>query len=208
MSEIFLHLTAGQGPKECQWVVVQLAKAFAREAAKLDLTCEVVEDGGANATASLLLRVDGSNSEAFVAVREGSVLWVGQSPFRPNHRRKNWFVGVTRLPPAEDIAHLRDSDIRYQTLRASGPGGQHVNKTDSAVRAIHEPTGLTAFSQDQRSQFANKKMAKLKLALLLRDQADRNVADDKKAEWSRNHDLERGNPVRTYVGTAFKLKPG
>ena len=71
-----------------------------------------------------------------------------------------------QLPAVEGASDFRDADVRYQTLRASGPGGQHVNKTDRAVRATHMPTGLSTLSHDQRSQFANKKIARLKLAML------------------------------------------
>ncbi len=91
-------------------------------------------------------------------------------------------------------------------MRASGPGGQHVNKTDSAVRAIHRPSGLTAFSQDQRSQHANRKLARLKLALLLAERALDGMRDSHHATWARNQSLERGNAVRTYVGPKFDLK--
>ena len=76
-------------------------------------------------------------------------------------------------PQTEHIRKLRDEDIAYQAMRASGPGGQHVNKTDSAVRPTHLPTGLTAFSQEQRSQFANRKIARLKLAMLFEEQRER-----------------------------------
>ncbi len=142
MSEIVLHLSAGQGPAECEWVVGRLVRVWAREAAAAGLVCEPVEPVG-DAAASVLLRVAGDGAAAFVAARCGTIRWVGTSPLRPLHRRRNWFVAATRAPDDGDVPALRDADIRYQTLRASGPGGQHVNKTDSAVRAIHGPTGLS-----------------------------------------------------------------
>jgi peptide chain release factor len=101
---------------------------------------------------------------------------------------------------------LKAEDIDYQTLRASGPGGQHVNKTDSAVRATHRPTGLVATAQEQRSQHANRKLARLKLAMMIEEQ--RGVSRDKarRSQWSLNQQLERGNPVRTYKGVRFTPK--
>jgi peptide chain release factor len=156
--------------------------------------------------ASALLRVSGAEAEAFVAACIGTVRWVGTSPFRPLHKRRNWFVGVQRVRADAETPGLRDEDIRCQTLRASGPGGQHVNKTDSAVRATHLPTGLTSLSQDQRSQFANKKIARLKLAMLLEDQRQAHEAGGKRALWDRNRELERGNSVRTYEGERFRRR--
>ena len=100
------------------------------------------------------------------------------------------------------MPELRDKDIAYQAMRASGPGGQHVDRTDSAVRATHLPTGLTAFSQEQRSQFANRKIARLKLAMLFEQRAQ-DATSGRKDMWAQNRELERGNEVRTYRGEKF-----
>jgi peptide chain release factor len=207
MSEIILHLSSGQGPEECQWVVAQLSAVFAREAVAQGLICEPVEPI-AGLAASALLRVTGDGAEAFAAARTGTIRWIGTSPFRPTHKRRNWFVAVTRAPEAEQVPEFRDGDVQYQAFRASGPGGQHVNTTDSAVRAIHIPTGLATVSQDQRSQFANRRIARLKLAMLFDERRRQGTADGKRALWSRNHELERGNAVRTYEGPAFRLRTG
>ncbi|MFS2110569.1 peptide chain release factor H [Sphingomonas sp. Sphisp140] len=202
MTDILLHLSSGQGPRECEWVVERLVHAWAQEGRAAGLACEPVEpvDGP---TASVLLRVSGKGAQAFVDARTGTIRWIGTSPFRPLHKRRNWFVGASRAPLPEDVPDLRDTDIRYQTMRASGPGGQHVNKTDSAVRATHLPTGLTAFSQDQRSQHANRNIARLKLALLLQGRRERRAAAGERELWDQNHALERGNAVRTYRGEKF-----
>jgi peptide chain release factor len=205
MTEIILHLSSGQGPKECEWVIAELAHALCLEGAAAGLACEPIEpiEGP---VASALLRVSGAEAEAFVAACIGTIRWIGNSPFRPLHKRRNWFVGVQRVRADAEIPELRDEDIRYQTLRASGPGGQHVNKTDSAVRAIHLPTGFTTLSQDQRSQFANKKIARLKLAMLLDDRRRADEAGGKRALWSHNRELERGKAVRTYEGERFRRR--
>jgi peptide chain release factor len=205
MSEIILHLSSGQGPEECQWVVAQLATAFVCEATAQGLACEAVEPI-VGPCASALLRVSGDGSEAFAAARTGTIRWIGTSIFRPTHKRKNWFAAVTRVPEIETVAEFRDGDVQYQAFRASGPGGQHVNTTDSAVRATHVPTGLSTVSQDQRSQFANKKIARLKLAMIFDERRRQGSADGKRALWSRNHELERGNAVRTYEGPGFRLR--
>ncbi len=211
MTEIVLHLSSGKGPDECRWVVAQLARAFAAEGARHGVTCEVLDeeetpdkDGGL--AASRLLRVSGDAAEAFARERTGTILWVGDSPFRPGHRRRNWFVSVRPAPSAESVPDLREADIDFQTMRASGPGGQHVNKTDSAVRATHRPTGLVATAQAQRSQHANRKLATLKLVLMLEERRAEAGDGVRHAHWSANQTLERGNAVRTYTGPRFELK--
>lgn len=200
-----LHITAGQGPAECEWVVGKLAVAFCKEALKDGVACEALEplEGPCS---SVLLRVSGEGSDAFVSARTGTVRWIGTSHLRPTHKRKNWFVGVSVVTEVADTTEFQDKDITYQTMRASGPGGQHVNKTESAVRATHVPTGLTAVSQEQRSQQANRKVARLKLALALQERRSQKVADGKTARWVEHHAFERGNAVRTYEGAAFRLK--
>jgi peptide chain release factor len=203
MTGILLHLSAGQGPRECEWVVEQLAQAFGREARAEGLCCEPVEPLK-GPCASSILRISGASADLFAAARTGTIRWTGTSPFRPSHKRRNWFVGVQLISETGNCPELRDEDICYQTLRASGPGGQHVNKTDSAVRATHVPTGLTTLSQDQRSQFANRKIARLKLAMLLEQRRMREAAGGKRILWQQNQDLERGNAVRSYGGTKFE----
>jgi peptide chain release factor len=205
MTEIILHLSSGKGPEECCWVVARLAEAFVREGAREGVTCEVLDEEE-GLPASLFLSVIGDQAQAFVRERIGTIQWVGDSPFRPGHKRRNWFVGVTLAPSPESVPDLRDEDIAFQTMRASGPGGQHVNKTDSAVRATHRPTGLVVTAQEQRSQHANRKLAKLKLAVMLDERRVQAGEHARQAQWSAQQNLERGNPVRTYTGPQFRLK--
>lgn len=205
MTEFILHLTSGKGPDECRWVVERLAQAFTREGVQQGLSCEILEEHEA-LPASLLIRVSGDGAKAFAQERIGTILWVGDSPFRPGHRRRNWFVGVAPAPSPESVPDLRDEDIDFQTMRASGPGGQHVNKTDSAVRATHRPTGMVSTAQEQRSQHANRKLAKLKLAIMLEERRTGALKDAQVEQWASHQNLERGNPVRTYTGPLFKLK--
>lgn len=205
--EVYLNITSGNGPRECQWVVVKLAQAFVKEAKRSGLEANIIWDGEAASTApSLLLGLKGASAKAFAQDRLGTIRWIGQSPFRKNHKRKNWFAGVNLVPKLEDVPSLKESDIRYQTMKASGPGGQHVNKTESAVRATHVPTGLTVTASDERSQFANKKLTRIKLANLLSRQKADQVEQQKEGVWSAHKSLERGNEIRVYEGAAFKQK--
>src|SRR4051812_24278634 len=117
MTGLILHLSSGSGPRECEWVVEQLARAFIREAPADGLCCRPVEPMS-GPSASLLLSVTGGGAEGFAAARCGTIRWIGTSPFRPLHKRRNWFVGVERVAEAGDIPDFRDRDIDYQTLRA------------------------------------------------------------------------------------------
>ena len=205
MSEVILHITAGKGPQECRWVVTHLARAFAREAKGLGLECELL-DGAEELPSSILLRIAGDAASAFVAQRVGTNQWIGNSPIRPTHKRRNWFVGVALASEPETVSDLKDEDIDYQAMRASGPGGQHVNKTDSAVRATHRPTGLVATAQEQRSQHANRKLARLKLAIMLEERRGQANDDQRRSQWQVHQELERGNAVRVYAGERFQLR--
>jgi peptide chain release factor len=205
MTEVILHITAGKGPQECRWVVGQLARAFLHEARALGLEAEVL-DGTEDFAASVLLRIAGEGAPNFAMQRIGTNQWIGTSPQRPAHKRRNWFVGVALAPLPDAIPDLGEHDIAYQAMRASGPGGQHVNKTDSAVRATHLPTGLVATAQEQRSQHANRKLARLKLAIMLEERRGQAVDDARRSQWQAHQELERGNAVRVYAGPGFKLK--
>jgi peptide chain release factor len=205
MNEVILHITAGKGPQECCWVVAGLARAFTREAKAAGLECALL-DGAEALPASVLLRIAGKGSVVFAAQRIGTNQWIGNSPFRPTHKRRNWFVGVSLAPTPEEMIDLEEEDIDYQVMRASGPGGQHVNKTDSAVRATHRPTGLVATAQEQRSQHANRKLARLKLAIMLQARHQRARDDGRREQWQVHQELERGNAVRVYAGERFQLR--
>lgn len=209
MSEkIWLQISSGRGPIECQLAVAKLADVIAKDARKAALACDVLEvvEGRERGTAlSALLSLEGEGVRAFATRTRGSVLWICPSPVRSGHKRKNWFVGVDVLAPADTgTVALRVSDIVFEAMRASGPGGQHVNKTESAVRVTHKPTGLVATAREERSQAMNKKLALARLAAMLAEGVSAAKADAERDRWTQHDALERGRPVRTFEGPDFR----
>lgn len=205
---ILLQITSGRGPVECCWVVARLAESLIAEARKQRLQAEIIETeaGGEKETLlSALIHLDGEGAEGFVASYEGTIQWIGNSPFRPDHKRKNWFVGTQQLPMPESVP-LSELDLRIETMKAGGPGGQHVNTTESAVRVVHIPTGLIAMGRDVRSQNANRKRALERLSILVARHRQRQMAKVQKQRWDAHNELVRGNPVRVYKGKDFLLK--
>jgi peptide chain release factor len=209
MSEkIWLQISSGRGPIECQLAVAKLAEVIVEDARKAALACDVLEvvEGRERGTAlSALLSLEGEGVRAFATRTRGSVLWICPSPVRSGHKRKNWFVGVEVLAPADtSTVALRVSDVVFEAMRASGPGGQHVNKTESAVRVTHKPTGLVATAREERSQAMNKKLALARLAAMLAEGVSAAKADAERDRWTQHDALERGRPVRTFEGPDFR----
>jgi peptide chain release factor len=135
-----------------------------------------------------------------------SLLWICPSPYRPRHGRKNWFIGGAVFNAGETgdgPGELDCADIRFEAVRASGPGGQHVNKTDSAVRATHVPSGLSVKVQTERSQHANKRLARALLAHKLANVAEVAASAERQQRWQSHRAVPRGLAQRTFVGERF-----
>jgi peptide chain release factor len=199
VSETWLQISAGQGPAECALAVMRVAERVRVEAAELGLDARVVEarEGPAPGTAeSVLIAIGGEAAAAFVASWVGTVQWVGRSPYRPAHKRKNWFVGVEALAPVAELQFAAGA-LRWETMRASGAGGQHVNRTESAVRVTHVPSGLQATASEERSQHRNRALALARLGKKFAEAEARHQAAAREARWRAHGRLERGNPVRT-----------
>jgi len=205
-----LQLSAGRGPAECCWVVANVLKVLLNEARQQGMEAVVLSrtKGPENGTLqSALVRITADDATQFLKSWVGAVQWIGQSKFRKFHKRKNWFIAVALLDVAQASEAIREQDIRYTAIRSGGPGGQHVNKVSTAIRATHEPTGLTVLASDSRSQVQNRKNARLRLlAMLEARHTEQQVAAQQDA-WQQHTDIERGNPVRVFKGSDFKRKP-
>ncbi|RHL11481.1 MULTISPECIES: peptide chain release factor H [Bacteroides] len=198
MEKVYMQITSGRGPAECCRVVALVLEKILKQAVAKGVKTEVVEreTGPLNRTLlSAVISLQGRDYHALIEDWEGTVQWIAKSPYRIYHKRKNWFVGVQTFTLSES-QEATEAEIRYETLRASGPGGQHVNKTESAVRAVHIPTGMSVVASDQRSQWQNKKLATERLLLKLASWSIEQAMIQAQANWSNHNCLQRGNPVK------------
>lgn len=201
---VWLQLSANTGPAECCLGVSKALNRLCAEAQEAGVAVALLEqvDGPvAGTTRSVLLQLDGASSVQLGRRWTGSILWICVSPYRKLHKRKNWFLqGSAFEPPA---ALPEGGEIRYEATRASGPGGQHVNKTDSAIRATHVATGLSVKVQSERSQHANKKLAGQLLAGKLAELATLAEGRNKSERHMQHRQAERGNAARVFSGPGF-----
>ena len=196
----WVQITAGNGPAECAWVVPRVLRNFCAEAERSGVTVELLQSEPgplAGTLDSVLLSVEGQLVGHFLSTWVGTIQWVEDSPFRAHCKRRNWFVGVNVLS-APVTPSWSPSEVRVETLRASGPGGQHVNKTESAVRVTHVPTGIAVLAREERSQHANRRLAFARLEEALAQQGREAAAVAQRQRWSKHQSLERGNPVRVF----------
>jgi len=205
---IWLQITANTGPEECCLAVRKALAVLTKEAAGLHVTVDVVEEVPgpvAGTLRSVLLELGdpaGAGGDLRLAARwTGSLLWICESPYRKMHKRKNWFLSSAAFSPPDIVREL--GTIKYEATRASGPGGQHVNKTDSAIRATHVESGLSVKVQTERSQHANKRLAAQLLASKLADIAGGEAGRQKADRRLQHHQAERGNAARVFVGMGF-----
>ncbi|WP_299098308.1 peptide chain release factor H [uncultured Winogradskyella sp.] len=201
-----IQITSGRGPAECCWVVAQILKQFL-EAVKdngIDYKILQREKGIENMTLqSVTIQLKGKSLNVFLSQWIGTIQWIGISKFRPNHKRKNWFVGLYEVSKSEQFEIL-EKDITYQATKSSGPGGQHVNKVSSAIRAIHQPTKTQVLVMDSRSQHQNRKIAKTRLQEKVTELQLDALKSGIKNQWKNHLSIERGNPVQVFKGSDFK----
>jgi peptide chain release factor len=206
MDTKIIQITAGRGPVECCWVVAQVLKRFLEAVKKEQRAYKIIqrEKGTENTTLqSVTIQLQRKDLEVFLSEWIGTIQWIGKSKSRVYHKRKNWFIGIYELPKLTKF-QIDEKDITYQATRSSGPGGQHVNKVSSAIRAIHKPSNIQVLVMDSRSQHQNKKIAKQRLQEKVSELQLKALKASVKNQWGNHLNIERGNPVQVFKGSDFK----
>ena len=208
-SNAILQFHAGAGGTEAQDWAQMLYRMYTRWAERHGFVYKILdyEDGDEAGIKSAAISIEGENAYGLLKSENGVHRLVRVSPFDANARRQTSFAAVEVMPELEndDSVEIREEDIEMQVYRASGAGGQHVNKTSSAVRLIHKPTGVVVASQQERSQFQNKdncmKMLRAKLLELKAQQHAEKISDIKGVQMK----IEWGSQIRSYVFMPYQL---
>ena len=208
-SNAILQFHAGAGDTEAQDWAQMLYRMYTRWVERHGFTYKILdyEDGDEAGIKSAAISIEGENAYGLLKSENGVHRLVRVSPFDANARRQTSFAAVEVMPEIEndETIEIRDEDIEMQVYRASGAGGQHVNKTSSAVRLIHKPTGIVVASQQERSQFQNKdncmKMLRAKLLELKAQQHAEKISDIKGVQMK----IEWGSQIRSYVFMPYQM---
>lgn len=196
----YIQITAGRGPVECARAVTLVARELLKAVPNLQLTDSEPHNQVDGCFMSMTFATGEMISSSTVEAWQGTVLWRStKNPYRPGHKRSNWFVGVNFFDEVS-LPQIDESDITYETCRSGGKGGQNVNKVETAVRAIYKPTGLSVKCSDERSQSQNKSLARERLLVKLREINEKTLADSRSRQWSKHDNIERGNPVKKFSG--------
>ncbi len=208
-NDCYLEIHAGAGGTESQDWARMLIRMYNRWADRNDFKTVLVEEspGEEAGLKSATLHVTGTNAYGWLKTECGVHRLVRISPFDASARRHTSFASVWVYPEVDDDIEIEiaDSDIRVDTYRASGAGGQHVNRTDSAVRITHEPTGIVVQCQQERSQHKNRATAMKMLKARLYEAELRKREEEKQAQEATKTDIGWGHQIRSYVLQPYQM---
>ena len=194
---MLIYISSGNGVDEvCR--AVWLFKQWLEK----NVEFEVIQEQEAkckNGLKSLLIQ---SNDSGFKEI-EGTILWRAKSPFRPKHRRKNWYFSL-KCHQEQYTQEVDTKKIVYQTMKSPKKGGQHVNTTCSGVRAIYPPLGIEALAYDERSQHRNKELARVRLLQKIEFLESESLSALMQERWKESKKVERGAEVLRFEGERFK----
>ena len=204
-----LKLNAGAGGTEsCDWCSM-LYRMYTRWAERQGYSLEVIDylDGDEAGIKSVTFQINGENAYGYLKSEKGVHRLVRISPFNAQGKRQTSFVSLDVMPDIEEDVdgEVKDEDIRIDTYRSSGAGGQHINKTSSAIRITHFPTGIVVTCQNERSQFQNKdkamQMLKAKLYMLKQEENAEKLSDIR----GDVKEIGWGNQIRSYVMQPYTM---
>lgn len=204
-----LKLNAGAGGTEsCDWAGM-LYRMYTRWAERRGFSIDVLDflDGDEAGIKSITFQVNGENAYGYLKSEKGVHRLVRISPFNAQGKRQTSFVSLDVMPDIEEDldVEINEDDLRIDTYRSSGAGGQHINKTSSAIRITHIPTGTVVQCQNERSQFQNKdkamQMLKAKLYLLKQEENEKKAADIR----GEVTEIGWGNQIRSYVMQPYTM---
>lgn len=206
----FIDITAGAGGTEAEDWAGMLFRMYSRYGERKGFKVEILEqdDGEIAGINRATLRLEGEYAYGLLRTETGVHRLVRYSPFDANNKRHTSFASVFVYPEVDDSIEIdiNPSDLRIDTYRASGAGGQHINKTDSAVRITHEPTGIVVQCQNDRSQHANKAAAMEMLRSKLFELEMRKRNEEKQALEDGKSDVGWGSQIRSYVLDSSRIK--
>ncbi len=208
-SNAFVQITAGAGGVDaCDWAGM-LLRMYARWAERHDFSVEEIEvmDEPEGGIRSAIVKIDGPYAFGHLKAETGVHRLVRISPFDSQARRQTAFASVDVTPEVDDAGQIeiREEDVKIDTMRAGGAGGQHVNKTESAVRMTHIPTGVVVRCQNERSQHKNRAMAWKMLAAKLRRLEEAKRDAELAKMYGDKGEIAFGSQIRSYVLHPYQM---
>lgn len=208
-NDTYIEVHSGAGGTESQDWANMLLRMYTRWGERHDYKVEVTDiaDGEEAGIKSATVQIKGKNAYGWLKTEAGVHRLVRISPYDSNARRHTSFASVTVYPVVDDSIQidLKESDVRVDTMRSGGAGGQHVNKTESAVRLTHIPTNIAVVCQDGRSQHKNREEAWRRLRARLYELELKKREDQAAADQAAKTDIGWGHQIRSYVLQPYQL---